>query len=152
MLVLPVMSSTEHQNLKNAGLKATLPRMKILELLERSDARHVTAEDLYRKLFNDGEEIGLATVYRVLTQFESAGLVIRHRFAGNTAVYELDRGNHHDHMVCIRCGRIVEFMDETIEQRQQKVAGQEGFALVDHKLTMYVDCRREKCKYLKAGG
>ncbi len=123
--------------------------MKVLELLERADTRHVTAEDLYKKLLKKDEEIGLATVYRVLTQFEAAGLVIRHHFEGNTAVYELDRGCHHDHMVCIRCGKITEFMDETIEQRQQEVAQKNGFSITDHELTMYVDCNNEDCKHLK---
>ena len=140
------MGASEHQNLKAAGLKVTLPRMKILELLERADVRHVTADSLYRKLLEAGEEIGLATVYRVLTQFEAAGLVIRHHFEGNTAVFELDRGHHHDHMVCIRCGKITEFMDETIEQRQREVAKSNGFSIADHELTMYVDCNREDCR------
>ncbi len=143
------MSAAEHQNLRDAGLKVTLPRMKILELLERADTRHVTAEDLYKKLLKEDEEIGLATVYRVLTQFEAAGLVIRHRFEGNTAVYELDRGRHHDHMVCIRCGKITEFMDEMIEHRQHEVAQKSGFSITDHELTMYVDCNNEDCKHLK---
>ncbi len=143
------MSAVERQNLRDVGLKVTLPRMKILELLERSDTRHVTAEVLYRKLIEKGEEIGLATVYRVLTQFEAAGLVIRHHFEGNTAVYELDRGHHHDHMVCIRCGRITEFMDETIEQRQREVAQRNGFSIADHELTLYVDCNKENCEHLK---
>ena len=138
----------DHKNLKDAGLKITLPRMKILELLENSKSRHFSVEDLYRELLDEGEEVSLATVYRVLAQFESAGLVIRHYFKGNMAVYELDRGHHHDHMVCVRCGRITEFIDETIERCQQEVAEGKGFSIVDHKLTMYVNCSKENCKYL----
>ena len=144
------MGDAEYQNLKKAGLKVTLPRRKILELLDRTDVRHVTAEDLYQKLLREGEDVSIATVYRVLTQFVAAGLVIRHRFEGNTAIYELDRGCHHDHMVCIRCGKIIEFMDETIEQRQSEVAERNGFSIADHELTMYVDCKKKNCEGMKA--
>lgn len=139
-----------HKDLKDAGLKATLPRMKIIKMLEGSGARHFSVEELYRKLLEDGEEISLATVYRVLAQFEAAGLVIRHHFKGNTAVYELDRGHHHDHMVCVCCGRIAEFMDETVERKLVEVAQGTGFSMVDHKLTMYVDCKKEDCEYLNS--
>ena len=144
------MSDVKRQDLKSAGLKVTLPRRKILELLERADSRHVTAENLHQKLRIEGEEISLATVYRVLTQFVAAGLVIRHRFESNTGVYELDRGHHHDHMVCIRCGKITEFVDEMIERRQSEVAERNGFSITDHELTMYVDCNSKDCESLKA--
>ena len=127
----------ETQDLKKAGLKVTLPRMKILELLETSAKHHLTAEDIYRILLDSGEEIGLATVYRVLTQFEAAGLVRRHHFEGGQAVFELNRGEHHDHMVCSRTGKVVEFYDEIIEQRQREIAKQHGFVISDHSLILY---------------
>ena len=127
----------ETQDLKKAGLKVTLPRMKILELLETSEEHHLTAEDIYRMLLDSGEEIGLATVYRVLTQFEAAGLVRRHHFEGGQAVFELNRGEHHDHMVCSRTGKVVEFYDEIIEQRQREIAKQHGFEITDHSLILY---------------
>ncbi len=127
----------ETQDLKKVGLKVTLPRMKILELLEVSEEHHLTAEDSYRMLLEGGEEIGLATVYRVLTQFEAAGLVRRHHFEGGQGVFELNRGEHHDHMVCSRTGKVVEFYDETIEQRQREIAKQHGFEISDHSLILY---------------
>lgn len=127
----------ERQDLKKAGLKVTLPRMKILQLLETSDEHHLTAEDIYRELLEAGEEIGLATVYRVLTQFEAAGLVNRHHFEGGQAVFELNRGEHHDHMVCSRTGKVVEFYDELIEQRQKIIAKEHGFKISDHSLILY---------------
>ena len=127
----------ERQDLKKAGLKVTLPRMKILQLLETSDEHHLTAEAIYRVLLEAGEEIGLATVYRVLTQFEAAGLVNRHHFEGGQAVFELDRGKHHDHMVCSRTGKVVEFYDEIIEQRQKEIAKEHGFKISDHSLILY---------------
>lgn len=132
----------ESQDLKKAGLKVTLPRMKILEILETSSAEthHLTAEDIYRILLDWGEDIGLATVYRVLTQFEAAGLVIRHHFEGGQAVFELDRGRHHDHLVCVKCGRIVEFVDDTIEQKQKQIASSAGFKMTDHSLIIYGVC------------
>ncbi len=133
-------------DLKRAGLKATLPRLRILEMLEVSPDRHVGAEDLYRALLAAGESIGLATVYRVLTQFEQAGLVIRHNFDSGSAVFELAAGEHHDHLVCVRCGRVTEFVDETIEQRQRKIAARNGFTMTDHSLIIYgvcSDCGRE---------
>jgi Fur family ferric uptake transcriptional regulator len=142
------MSSNESQELKKAGLKVTLPRMKILEILEKSDAaRHLSAEDVYRVLLGSGEEIGLATVYRVLTQFEGAGLVTRHHFEGAHAVFELNRGGHHDHIVCTQCGRVEEFYDEVIERRQVQVAAQRGFAIRDHSLIIHGDCTRPNCPY-----
>ena len=127
----------ERQDLRKAGLKVTLPRMKILQLLETSDEHHLTAEAIYRVLLDAGEEIGLATVYRVLTQFEAAGLVNRHHFEGGQAVFELDRGEHHDHMVCSRTGKVVEFYDEIIEQRQKEIAKEHGFKISDHSLILY---------------
>ncbi len=127
----------ETQDLKKAGLKVTHPRMKILEILERAPEHHLTAEDIYRKLLEEGEQIGLATIYRVLTQFEAAGLVNRLHFEGGQAVFELDRGTHHDHMVCSRTGRVVEFYDEVIEQRQREIAKAHGFRLRDHSLILY---------------
>ncbi|GMQ96673.1 MAG: ferric iron uptake transcriptional regulator [Gammaproteobacteria bacterium] len=130
----------ESQELRSAGLKVTLPRLKILEILETSVACHLSAEDVYKQLLGAGEVIGLATVYRVLTQFESAGLVIRHHFEGGHSVFELDRGKHHDHLVCIRCGKIVEFVDPTIESRQQTIAQEHTFEITDHSLIIYGTC------------
>lgn len=124
--------------LKKAGLKVTLPRLKILQMLETADPRHMSAEDVYRQLIDAGEDIGLATVYRVLTQFESAGLVVRHNFDGGHALFELDDGDHHDHMVNMETGKVVEFIDEVIEKRQKQIADEHGFELVDHKLVLYV--------------
>jgi len=112
----------KNQDLKRAGLKITLPRMKILEILESSDKKHLSAEDIYRVLLDTGEEIGLATIYRVLTQFEGAGLVIRHHFETGQALFELERGKHHDHLICVKCGKIVEFVDESIEAKQKEIA------------------------------
>lgn len=138
----------ETQDIRNAGLKVTLPRIKILEMLEnRGNAeRHLTAEEVYKSLITEGEEIGLATVYRVLTQFEAAGLVKRHHFDGANSVFELNRGEHHDHMVCVKCGRVEEFKDELIEQRQQEIARQRRFKLTEHSLCLYglcADCERK---------
>lgn len=136
----------ESQDLRNVGLKVTLPRVKILEILERrpDPERHVTAEDVYKMLLAEGENIGLATIYRVLTQFEAAGLVKRHFFEGGNSVFELARGDHHDHLVCVKCGRVDEFKDELIEQRQRKIAEQFDYQLTDHLLYLYgvcPDCR-----------
>ena len=132
----------ESEDLKRAGLKATLPRLRILDVLENSRQRHMSAEDVYRALLDQGEDVGLATVYRVLTQFESAGLVMRHRFEGGQAMFELDQGEHHDHMVCLRCGRIEEFFDEVIEERQAAIAARAGFQMTDHSLYIYGICSR----------
>ena len=135
----------ESQELKDAGLKITLPRVKILQVLESSEVHHVSAEDVYKLLLQNGEEVGLATVYRVLTQFEQAGLVVRHNFEGGHSVFELSPDKHHDHIVCIRCGRVEEFADDEIEQRQKNVADKLGFELTDHNLNMYglcPECRR----------
>ena len=125
------------KDIKLAGLKVTQPRVKILELLGSVSDRHLSAEDIYKALLANGDEIGLATVYRVLTQFEAAGLVNRHHFEGGQAVFELAGDDHHDHMVCIKTGRVVEFYDEVIEQRQQEIARQHGFRIRDHSLVLY---------------
>ena len=127
----------ETADIKNAGLKLTLPRMKILELLESSEDRHLKAEDIYKMLLDSGEEIALATVYRVLTQFETAGLVTRHHFDGGHAVFEIDDGQHHDHLVDISTGRVVEFYDEIIEQRQKEIATKYGFTITEHTMVLY---------------
>ena len=127
----------ETTDIKNAGLKVTLPRMKILELLENSADRHLKAEDIYKMLLDSGEEIALATVYRVLTQLESAGLVTRHHFDGGHAVFEIDDGEHHDHLVDISSGKVVEFYDEVIEQRQQEIASRHGFTITEHTMVLY---------------
>jgi len=134
----------DNQEIRKVGLKVTLPRVKILELLENSDQRHVSAEDVYKLLLDKGEEIGLATVYRVLTQFEAAGLVTRHNFEGGHAVFELDRGEHHDHIVCVICGKVAEFMDKTIEERQREIAREHGFEMADHSLIIYGRCNTHK--------
>ncbi|WP_089728286.1 ferric iron uptake transcriptional regulator [Candidatus Thiosymbion oneisti] len=136
----------QNEQLRKAGLKITLPRVKILALLERSDKRHVSAEDVYKMLLENGEEIGLATVYRVLTQFESAGLVCRHNFEGGQSIFELDCGKHHDHLVCAKCGKIVEFVDEIIEKRQNAVAKRHGFVIQDHSLVIYGVCDNPGCR------
>ena len=128
----------QRQELRKAGLKVTLPRLKILEILEGSDLRHLSAEDIYRKLLETGEDIGLATVYRVLTQFETAGLVIRHNFEGGHSVFEMDDGKHHDHMVCVETGDVVEFMNDEIENLQKEIAKSHNFELIDHNLVLYV--------------
>jgi len=127
----------ESEDIKNAGLKVTLPRMKILELLENSEDRHLKAEDIYKMLLDSGEEIALATVYRVLTQFEAAGLVTRHHFDGGHAVFEINDGEHHDHLVDISTGRVVEFYDEVIEQRQNEIAARYGFTITEHTMVLY---------------
>ena len=130
------------RDLRKAGLKVTHPRLRILELLEHAKPRHMTAEDIYRQLLSDGEEIGLATIYRVLTQFESAGLVLKQNFEGGTAVYELDRGEHHDHMVDVETGKVIEFQSGAIEELQQKIAAEHGYVIEDHALVLYVRKKR----------
>ena len=127
----------QSSDIKNAGLKLTLPRMKILELLESSDERHLKAEDIYKNLLDSGEEIALATVYRVLTQFETAGLVARHHFEGGHAVFEINDGEHHDHLVDIATGKVVEFYDEIIERRQKEIATQYNFTITEHTMILY---------------
>jgi Fur family ferric uptake transcriptional regulator len=124
-----------------------VPRLKILEILEVSQPRHMSAEDVYRRLLDSNEDIGLATVYRVLTQFESAGLVTRHHFEGGTAVFELNEGEHHDHIVCVDCGRVEEFTDDSIEDRQREIASRLGFEISDHSLTLHGHCVRENCPH-----
>ncbi len=128
----------QRQELKKAGLKVTLPRLKILEILENSDRRHLSAEDIYKELLETGEDIGLATVYRVLTQFESAHLVTRHNFEGGHSVFELDEGKHHDHMVCVETGKVTEFVNDEIERLQHEIASKHGYELIDHNLVLYV--------------
>jgi Fur family ferric uptake transcriptional regulator len=137
------MSSPEH--LKTIGLKATLPRLRILELFEKSAVRHLAAEDVYKKLVEEGTDTGLATVYRVLTQFEQAGLLSRQNFEAGKAVFELNQGGHHDHLVCLQCGHVEEFYDAEIEKRQEQVAQQRGFRIHDHSLHIYADCTRPNC-------
>ncbi|THK40411.1 ferric iron uptake transcriptional regulator [Methylophaga sp. SB9B] len=136
----------ERQDLRKAGLKITLPRLKVLEILEHSKQRHLSAEDVYKALLEMGEEIGLATVYRVLTQFEGAGLVSRLNIDGGHAVFELEDGEHHDHLFCVKCNRIIEFYDEVIEERQKAIAKANGFEMTDHSLYIYGICNREECK------
>jgi Fur family ferric uptake transcriptional regulator len=137
----------ESSQLRRAGLKITTPRLKILEILAGNTARHMSAEDVYRRLIELDEDIGLATVYRVLTQFEAAGLVTRHHFEGGTAVFELNEGSHHDHIVCMDCGRVEEFADDNIEDRQRTIAKRLGFELKDHALTLHGHCVRESCPH-----
>lgn len=133
----------ESQDLRNAGLKVTQPRMRILEILEQARPRHMTAEDIYRTLIEHGDDIGLATVYRVLTQFEAAGLVMKHNFEGGQAVFELDRGEHHDHMVCTETGKVIEFFSEEIERLQHEIAEKHGYTIEDHSLVLYVRPRKQ---------
>lgn len=140
---------TNPTDLKNIGLKATLPRLKILEIFQRSAVRHLTAEDVYRSLLSEELDIGLATVYRVLTQFEQAGLLSRSNFESGKAVFELNEGSHHDHLVCIDCGRVEEFFDPEIEKRQQKIAEERGFKLQEHALALYGVCTKEACPHRK---
>lgn len=131
--------------MKKAGLKVTLPRLKIISILEQNADDHLSAEDVYRALKDNGEDVGLATVYRVLTQFEAAGLVKRLHFEGGHALFELDSGEHHDHIVCVQCGHVVEFVDTTIEKRQERIAQEHEFRIADHTLVLYGDCQRKKC-------
>lgn len=130
----------ESKDIREAGLKVTLPRLKILSMLESAQNRHLSAEDMYKALLEDGEEIGLATVYRVLTQFEAAGLVSRHHFEGGNSVFELNQGEHHDHILCVKCGRVDEFVDELIEQRQRTIAEKMNYQMTDHSLYIYGVC------------
>ena len=138
-------------DLKTIGLKATLPRLRILELFEKSPVRHLSAEEVYRILQKEGTETGLATVYRVLTQFEQAGLLVRHHFESGKAVFELNQGGHHDHLVCIQCGHVEEFYDAEIERRQVAVAEERGFKIHDHSLHIYADCSRNDCPNRRRG-
>lgn len=140
----------EGKDLRKAGLKVTLPRLKILEILESREQRHMSAEDIYKRLLDSNEDIGLATVYRVLTQFEAAGLVARHHFEDGMAVFELNEGSHHDHIVCIDCGKVEEFFDAGIEERQQAVAARLGYVIKDHSLILYGRCNDGNCPSRKA--
>lgn len=135
----------ESQDLRNAGLKVTLPRLKILEILETTQPRHMSAEEIYKRLIESHEDIGLATVYRVLTQFEGAGLVTRHHFENGMAVFELNHGSHHDHIVCLDCGHVEEFVDSDIEDRQESIARKLGFEIKEHSLVLYGHCQRDGC-------
>ena len=138
---------TNANDLKTIGLKATAPRLRILELFERSTVRHLSAEDVYKLLIKEGHDVGLATVYRVLTQFEQAGLLERHHFESGKAVFELKDSSHHDHLVCLQCGRVEEFYDAEIEKRQGEVARRRGFALHGHSLALYADCTKPDCEF-----
>ncbi|MBC7779063.1 MAG: ferric iron uptake transcriptional regulator [Proteobacteria bacterium] len=140
------------EELRTIGLKVTTPRLRILNLFETSTVRHMTAEEVYRQLSKDGIDIGLATVYRVLTQFEHAGLLERHHFEGGRAVFELKQSGHHDHLVCLQCGRVEEFYDAQIERRQEKVAAERGFSIIDHSLHLYAECRTKNCPHKTALG
>ena len=135
----------ESEDLRNVGLKVTTPRLKILSLLENATEKHMKAESIYRQLGKSGEAIGLATVYRALALFEAAGLITRHQFEGGQTVFELERGPHHDHIVCVRCGRVEEFFDKVIEERQREIAEKLGFTLSDHALTLYGECNSTDC-------
>ncbi|GDY27446.1 MULTISPECIES: ferric iron uptake transcriptional regulator [unclassified Agarivorans] len=138
--------SDNNQALKKAGLKVTLPRMKILELLQIPSNQHISAEDLYKLLIDQGEEIGLATVYRVLNQFDDAGIVTRHHFEGGKSVFELNSQQHHDHLVCLDCGKVIEFNDDTIEQRQKDIAKTNNIQLTNHSLYLYGNCTKVDCE------
>ena len=133
--------TTENQELRKAGLKVTLPRVKIRQIMESSDTKHLSAEDVYKALLDAGEDVGLATVYRVLTQFEAAGLVMRHHFEGGSSVFELTTMDHHDHIVCQACGKVEEFFDELIEEQQEKIAKKYGFQITDHSMYLYGVCK-----------
>ena len=141
------MSAKSPLNLKTTGLKVTLPRLKILDLFEKSTVRHLTAEDVYKLLINENMDIGLATVYRVLTQFEQAGILQRQHFESGKSVFELNEGSHHDHLVCLQCGRVEEFYDSEIEKRQSKIAKERGFSIHEHSLSIYADCIKPKCPH-----
>ncbi len=139
--------SNNPSDLKASGLKATLPRLKILEIFQSSPVRHLTAEDVYKILLADNMDVGLATVYRVLTQFEQAGLLNRNHFETGKAIFELNEGSHHDHLVCLDCGRVEEFFDEEIEQRQHRIAEQRGFKIAEHALAIYGSCVKTACPH-----
>ncbi len=143
---------TNVDELKNNGLKATLPRIRILEVFQKSAQRHMTAEDVFKALLAEGSDIGLATVYRVLMQFEQAGLLARSHFESGKSVFELNEGQHHDHLVCVTCGRVEEFFDPEIEARQRDIAQQRGFALQEHALSLYAVCTRETCEHRPGSG
>jgi len=137
----------KQNNLKTVGLKTTMPRLKILNLFENAEVRHLSAEDVYRILIGEGLDVGLATIYRVLTQFEQAGLLVRHHFETGKAVFELNKGGHHDHLICLQCGRVEEFHDAAIEKRQIEISKKLGFSIRDHALYLYADCTKVNCSY-----
>ena len=141
----------EHDGLKKTGLKVTLPRLKVLNIFENSKEKHLSAEDIYKEMLGGGEEVGLATIYRVLTQFEQAGLLIRHHFESGKAVFELNEKDHHDHIVCLQCGFIKEFTNAEIEKQQKLMAEKHGFNIIEHALTIYADCAKNPCS-CKLGG
>lgn len=134
-------------NLRNVGLKSTVPRLRVLSLFESASQRHMSAENVYKQLLASGEDVGLATVYRILTQFEQAGLLMRHNFEGGKSVFELNQGSHHDHIVCLQCGHVEEFYDADIEVRQEKAASERGFQIRDHALYIYADCVKTSCPH-----
>jgi len=142
---------TNPADLKSSGLKATLPRLKILEIFQGSSVRHLSADDVYKLLLAENLDVGLATVYRVLTQFEQAGILSRNHFESGKAVFELDQGTHHDHLVCLDCGRVEEFFDEEIERRQHKIAEERGFKLTEHALSLYGNCTKQNCQHRSGG-
>ena len=142
-----LLNMTHAEELKSSGLKATLPRIKILEVFQQSVERHLTAEDVYKALLNEGSDIALATVYRVLMQFEQAGILARSHFESGKSVFELNEGTHHDHLLCLTCGRVEEFYDAEIEARQNRVAKDRGFAIHDHQLYLYADCVKKDCPH-----
>lgn len=148
---MPNRTTASSSDLRNTGLKATVPRLKVLEIFHRSAAtsglRHMSAEDVYKALIAEHIDVGLATVYRVLTQFEHAGLLSRNHFEGGRAMFELNEGSHHDHLVCLTCGRVEEFVDSEIETRQQKIAAERGFKLQDHALALYGECIKTNCEF-----
>lgn len=147
-VMISSMNITNNPNdLKASGLKATLPRIKILDIFQNSAVRHLTAEDIYKILLTENMDVGLATVYRVLTQFEQAGLLNRNHFETGKAIFELNEGTHHDHLVCLDCGRVEEFFDEEIEKRQQKIAGERGFQIAEHALALYGNCIKTDCPH-----
>ena len=141
----------EHSNLKKTGLKVTLPRLKVLGIFEDNRDKHLSAEDIFKIMMNTDEEVGLATIYRVLTQFEQSGILIRHHFESDKAVFELNEKDHHDHIVCLQCGFIKEFCDEEIEKRQNMIAEKNGFAIIEHALYIYADCTKKPCS-CRSGG
>jgi len=139
----------EHDGLKKTGLKVTLPRLKVLSIFENSKEKHLTAEGIYKEMLGSGDEVGLATIYRVLTQFEQAGLLIRHHFESGKAVFELHDKAHHDHIVCLQCGHVTEFINEEIEKLQTKVAEEHGFRIIEHSLIIYADSIKKPCNHKK---
>jgi Fur family ferric uptake transcriptional regulator len=143
---------THAEEIKSSGLKATLPRIKILEVFQNSSRRHLSAEDVFKALLGEGADIGLATVYRVLMQFEQAGLLTRSNFESGKSVFELNEGQHHDHLVCLSCGRVEEFLDPEIEQRQRTIAVERGFELADHSLALYARCTKTDCEHRRGRG